>query len=276
MKTVNKIISLVSLSLLTNVAVACTATTQPLLPNRVDLSIDSGSSPVGAAVQLSLTCGSGESYSISTSQSAFISSLSSTPGQVEGAWFRDPSFTLPLYGNMISGTGSGSAAFVTTLYARMSGASGGAFSGTGSYSLQLPATIVSSGASPITLTLNESGIVKGVCSIGNSVAVFNNVLTGTNPVLPVGISLNCTAGIPWTLTQPTAGTVTIGNEAGNTAWLYSNSLSTSAINITPLAGTGLGRSQIIPTYAGLSGSVMNSPIVGRGVIKGLLTYLISY
>jgi hypothetical protein len=82
--------------------------------------------------------------------------------------------------------------------------------------------------------------------------------------------------MPFTISQPNTATVTIGTNATNKAWIYSDAAGTVPISTTPINATGTGASQTISAYVGLSGSVISAAIAGLGAITGSVQYVLTF
>ena len=265
-------------SLLSAAAQACTAAAVPVSPATVSRSPMAGTGQMVYAVIVSLNCNAGETYSIASTSPNFNASIGSSGFSAQGTFYRDPTLSQPLFTSPATGTAASFGTVETTIYGVIQGsATGGLFNGVGTYSVPLILTITSSGGAPVSLVYIEGGQVQGTCYTNNVIADFGSILSGVaHPIKPVALSLNCTSGLPYSISQPSVALVTIGSITTNTAWVYSDAGGTSPLNTTPITGTGSGTAQAINLYVGLSGATISSPIVGVGQISGSLNVVVSY
>jgi hypothetical protein len=255
---------------------ACTAHVPLLSPSTITTNPTSGASASGAIVALTIDCSAGETYSIAATAASTSAIVGSGPGQVEGVWFKDASLTQPLYGAAINGTAAATGPITTSLYARVGGPSGGVFQGVGTYSIAMGVIVTSCGNGPIAFSLQQNGTVNGTCSINNASVDFGNVVSGTKPIRPVGIILNCSAGMAWSMSQPAVANITVGVVGGKTAWLYAGAGGTAPLYSAPILGNGSGSNQTVSAYSGIAGATEGSAVSGAGVIVGTIPVTVSY
>lgn len=252
---------------------ACTASAVPVSPASSNRTPVSGSGQVNFAITVSLDCTAGETYSIAATASNYSAQIGTTSFYVNGYFYRDAGLTQPVFNNPLTGTAATTGTQNITVYGALN--VGTPFQGFGSYNLQMTLNATSSGGGLVVLTYTEAGVVQGTCSAGNATANFGSIQTNTKPILPVTVILTCTAGIPYSISQPTVPTVTIGSNTSNTGWLYANSNGTSPLNSNPMLGTGQN-SQNVNLFVGLSGVGINDPINGFGAITGSIQYVVTY
>jgi len=253
---------------------ACVGSAVSASPATSSRTPTSGDGALSWSITVSLDCVAGESYTITPTSPSFGSSVGSSGYFAQAFFFADPAMTQHLISYPITGTASTTGTQNITVYGVVQGTSG-VFQGLGGYGITMQMTVTSTNGSPVTITHVENGVVQGSCAVGNATANFNNV-AGPNPIVPVSIPLNCTSGLQWSMSQLSISTVTIGGNAGNTGWLYSNSNGTGLLNSTPMTGTGTGLSQNVNLYAGLAGSSQGSAIVGNGAVDGVITVVVTY
>lgn len=258
-------------------AEACTASAVPLSPSNMTRSPVSGSSQVAFSVSVSLDCVAGETYTITSPSASYTASVGSSGQNVQGVFYSDASLSLPLLSNAVTGTAATTGTTTRTIYGVLQGTGGGNFIGAGAYSLPMSINATSTFGAPVALTYTESGVVQGTCSVGNAVASFGSFSASTaHPIQPVSISLNCTSGLSWSLGQPSVAPVSIGSTTTNTGWLYSDAGGSTPLNSTPVTGTGIGSSQNINLFAGLSGATISEPISGAGAVSGTILIVVTY
>ena len=258
-------------------AEACTASAVPLSPSNMNRSPVSGSAQVAFSVSVSLDCVAGETYSITSPSASYTASVGSSGENVQGVFYQDAALSLPLLSNPVNGTAATTGTITRTVYGVLRGSGGGNFSGLGAYSLTISINATSTSGAPVALTYTESGVVQGTCSVGNAVASFGSFpATTAHPIQPVSISLNCTNGLPWSLGQPSVAPVSIGSTTTNTGWLYSDAGGSTSLSSTPVTGTGVGSSQNINLFAGLSGDTISAPISGAGAVSGTIVVVVTY
>lgn len=255
---------------------ACTASAIPVSPATANRTPIAGASAIAFAISVSLDCTGGETYSISPSASNYTSQIGSTGYYAQSIFFKDAALTQPLFTNPAAGTAAATGAIVTTIYGLVQGTSS-LFQGLGTYNLPMSLTATSSGGAPVSLGYTEAGIVQGTCTANNATADFGNFpATTAHPIQPVSLSLNCTAGLPWSMSQPTIANVSIGATTTNTGWLYGDAGRTSPLNTTPLLGSGVGGPQNVNLFAGLAGSTISTPISGAGAVVGAIEFVVTY
>jgi len=261
---------------------ACTASAVPASPASSNRTVTSGSGSVSWAVTIMIDCADGETYAIKPTTSNFAGRIGTTTYFAQSIFYKDAGFAQPMFTNPINGTSvnvtggmANSNTQSITVYGLTKGSTG-IFSGLGSYSLPMSLTVTSSGGAPFTINYTESGTVEGTCTIGNASVSFTNVVAGQKPIKPITVGVNCTAGLPYSISQPTLSQVTIGTTTKNSAWIYSDASGTVPLNSTPLSGTGIGGTQNKSLYVGLSGPTMTDPIAGVGSISGTATIVVTY
>lgn len=263
-------------SVLAGQSEACTASAIPVSPATVSRALMSGASPIAFSVNISLDCAAGETFSISPTASNFTSPIGVTSYYAQSIFFKDAALTQPLITNPAAGTAAATATIVTTIYGVVQGTSS-LFQGLGGFNLPMSLTATSSGGAPVSLAYTEAGIVQGTCTANNATADFGNFpATSAHPIQPVSLSLNCTAGLAWAMTQPAIANVSIGATTTNTGWLYADAGGTSPLNTTPVLGSGVGGSQNVNLFAGLSGATRSSPIFGTGEVSGTIEFVVTY
>lgn len=183
----------------------------PLNSTRLPLA---GNGAISFAVELSLDCAAGESFSITPAAATFTTSVGSSAYSLQGVFYADAALTQALHSNPINHTMGAGGTVVTPVYGVLQGESG-LFQGMGPYSLEMPLLVTSSAGSPLTLTHLESGNVQGTCSISNATVDFGIVSNTANPVHVATLSLNCTQGLSWSLSR-SALAIRVTTQAGST------------------------------------------------------------
>lgn len=244
----------------------------PLNSTRLPLA---GNGAISFAVELSLDCAAGESFSITPAAATFTTSVGSSAYSLQGVFYADAALTQALHSNPINHTMGAGGTVVTPVYGVLQGESG-LFQGMGPYSLEMPLLVTSSAGSPLTLTHLESGNVQGTCSISNPTVDFGIVSNTANPVHAATLSLNCTQGLSWSLSQSALAAISIGNSSNNTGWIYANADATSPLISVPIISSGTGMVQDVNLFVGLSGGTQGSSISGTGLISGVIPIVVSY
>jgi hypothetical protein len=258
---------------------ACEPAAPALSPSTINTTAVSGNAAKVLTSTLSVNCYYGESGLVYAAQDLYTGAVGSTGNALEARLYADAAQTAPLYTNPIAVSGTDSTAspnrINNVLYVRLSGPGGGPFTSYGSFSMSIPLELRAAATSGITLTV--SGTIDGACSINNAAVAFGSFTNGTKPVRPVGITLNCTAGLPWSMSQPSIAYVGPGTGAlNNTAWIFSNAGATTAIYDTPIIGTGTGAGQTVSTYVALHGSTRGTNTSGTGTVSGSVPVLVTY
>jgi hypothetical protein len=256
---------------------ACEPAAPALSPSTITVSAVSGNAGQTYTSTLAVNCYYGDSGLIYAAQDLYTGAVGSTAGALEARAYADAAQTAPLYTNPISVSGTDSSQspnrINSVIYLRLSGPGGGPFASYGAFSLNVPLEIRA--ASTATATLTVSGTIDGACSINNASVSFGSFTNGTQPTRPVSLSLNCTVGLPWSLSQPSIAYVGPGTGAtNNTAWIFSSG--TTAIYDTPILGTGNGGSQTINALVGLNGPTRGSNTAGSGTINGSIPVVVTY
>lgn len=254
---------------------ACTASAVPASPASASRTPVSQSGAISWSTVISIDCTSGETYTISPTASNYTGLIGSTTYYAQVIFYKDAALTQPLFTNKITGTAATTGTLSFTVYGLVKGTAG-VFQGMGSYNIPTIINVVSSGGATFQINYTESGTVVGTCTIGNASTNFNNVQAGQKPINPFVIGVTCTANLPFTISQASAGSVSIGATTTNTAWIFSDASGTTPLSTTPSAGTGTGGVQNKTFYLGLRGPTMADAIAGAGTITGSAILTVTY
>jgi len=262
-----------------SLAQACTPSAVAVSPAMTDRTVVSGTGQVAFALTISFDCSGDGVFGVSATSSSFSSQIGSSGFNAQGVFYKDAALTQPLIstpatGSTVAGTNS------VVIYGVVNGTAG-QFQGVGTYSLPMNLTVsdinFQNGNSSFSLSHIETGTVQGTCAINNATADFGNFASTTaHPIQPVSLTLNCSSGLPWSMSQPNIAVVSIGSTTTNTGRLYQDAGATLPLNTNPVGGTGTGAGQAVNLYAGLSGATISSPITGNGEVIGSIGFVVTY
>jgi hypothetical protein len=248
-----------------------------------------GPSEIITAINVSVTCNTrNETFTLTVDASSFTSMIGSDPQlRVKMIFYKDAAKQSDIF-NSTPITGkhtSGTVGTVTiTIYAVLNGQylgndgiwTDGFFLGNGNFNVTGRGKITS-GSTVSAFTFNQSGTVVASCSVNSPSVDFGTFQSGTKPEAPVKLSVLCSQGTTYRISQPSATPVVISGQTRGYAYVIAPS-GTPLVDqtITTRASLGFPIADDYQSKIRLEGLTRGSPIVGAGSFTTVIPVLVSY
>jgi hypothetical protein len=136
---------------------------------------------------------------------------------------------------------------------------------------------VTSGATVSAFSFNQSGAVVATCSINNPSVDFGTFQSGTKPEAPVKISVLCSQGATYRISQPVATPVVISGQTQGYAYVIAPS-GTPLVDqaIITRANLNFPYTDDYQSKVRLEGLTRGTPIVGAGSFTTVIPVVVTF